>query len=211
MENENVVFDYRLLRLLMGLIALSIPFTVTLVSGEKLSSISASYYTDAQDVFVGSLFIVGAFLFAYNGHTWMESLASKIASLSAIIAALFPTSCDTCSSSTVSTIHLFAAGSLFLILAYFCFVPFQRNTRGATGKKGRRSIIYFMCGAIMLSSMLALVIARQTLTPGEISNLRIMFYTEAIALVAFGVAWIVSGKYLRIFTDSDEKMRIFRS
>ena len=65
----NKVFDYRALRLLMGLIALALPFIVTLVSSTQLSSISASYFTEARDAFVGMLFIVGAFLWAYNGHT----------------------------------------------------------------------------------------------------------------------------------------------
>ncbi len=34
-------------------------------------------------------------------------------------------------------------------------------------------------------------------------------FTEAIALVAFGIAWIVSGKYLRLFTGDDEMLRLF--
>ena len=46
-ENKNIVFDYRALRLLMGIIALALPFVVTFLSSEKLLSISASYHTEA--------------------------------------------------------------------------------------------------------------------------------------------------------------------
>ena len=206
-ENINPVFDYRAIRLLMGIIAFSIPFAVSIVSSVKLTSISASYHTEAQDVFVGSLFVVGSFLFAYNGHRLRESVASKLASGAAILVALFPTSCDGCDSSLVSNIHLIAAATLFLILAYFCFIPFRRSTRGVKGKKGRRSIIYLICGSVMILCMLVLAYAKLTLTLEEMDALRVMYYAEAVALVAFGIAWIVSGKKIGLLTDDDEKLK----
>ncbi len=55
-SNNRKVFDYRALRLLVGIIAFAIPICVTLISSEPLSSISASYFTEARDVFVGMLF-----------------------------------------------------------------------------------------------------------------------------------------------------------
>ena len=79
-SNSNTVFDYRALRLLMGMIAFALPFIVTLVSSTTLTSISASYYTEARDIFVGLLFVVSAFLMAYNGHTASEGWASRAAS-----------------------------------------------------------------------------------------------------------------------------------
>ncbi|MEO5888515.1 MAG: hypothetical protein ABIQ77_12725, partial [Anaerolineales bacterium] len=42
---------------------------VIIITAEITSSISASYYTDARDVFVGLLFVIGAFLLAYNGRS----------------------------------------------------------------------------------------------------------------------------------------------
>ena len=78
------------------------------------------------------LFIVGSFMWAYNGHTLLETIASKIASAAAVIVALFPTSCDGCPGDATSTIHFTAAGILFLILAFFCLVPFrQRSAAGS--------------------------------------------------------------------------------
>ena len=66
--NHNPVFDYRALRLFVGIIAFALPFVVIVLSPVPLSSISASYFTEARDAFVGMLFFVWAFLCAYNGH-----------------------------------------------------------------------------------------------------------------------------------------------
>ena len=74
-EDDKIVFNYQALRLLMGLIALALPIAVSLTailgtpSVSDLPSISYSYHTGARNVFVGALFIVGAFLWAYNGHS----------------------------------------------------------------------------------------------------------------------------------------------
>jgi hypothetical protein len=61
-ENRNPVFDYRALRLLVGIIAFALPIAVPLIASTNLTSISASYYTNSRDIFVGMLFIVGSFL-----------------------------------------------------------------------------------------------------------------------------------------------------
>ena len=210
MANLSVVFDYRALRLLMGLIALAIPFVVSALSTTSLSSISASYHTEARDAFVGMLFVVAAFLWAYNGHTPAEGRASKAASLAAMLVALFPTACDTCQSSVVSVTHYVAAVALFSILAYFCFGPLRQHTKGQPGKKGRRDKIYIACGSIMIACMLIAVVANLMLSPDAIKAVRITYWAEAIALCAFGIAWIVAGKYLPQFTDEEERLYLFR-
>ncbi len=208
-QNLDKVFDYRTLRLLMGLIALTLPFVVSLVSCSSLTSISASYHTEARDIFVGMLFIVGSFLWAYNGHSTNEAWASKIASLAAILVAMFPTSCDTCKTSLTSIIHYSAAASLFAILAYFCFVPFRKNTKGKGGKKGRRSKIYLTCGIIMVGCILCIGVTSLILSDEVTKGLRITYWAELVALVAFGIAWIVAGKYFSPLVDEKEALRIF--
>jgi len=66
--DKYLVFDYKALRLMVGLIAFSLPFVVIIVNWSVTSSISASYHTKVRDVFVGALFVIGALLLAYNGH-----------------------------------------------------------------------------------------------------------------------------------------------
>ena len=202
------VFDYRTLRALMGAIAFTFPFIVSLVSTEKLSSISASYHTEARDIFVGLLFVVSAFLMAYNGHTRTQAWASKLASLAAALAALFPTSCNQCSADFKSIIHYLAAAVLFGILAYFCLGPFRENTKGQEGKKGRRAKIYFTCGWVIILCMLTIGITKLTLANETINALQIVYWAEAFALAAFGIAWIVAGKFIPPLVDDQDALKL---
>jgi hypothetical protein len=209
-KEQSYVFDYRALRLLMGIIALALPIVVSIISSVVLTSISASYYTEARDVYVGMLFIVGSFWWAYNGHTPKEKMAGKFASVAAILVAVCPTACDSCEPSWIFKAHAAAAVTLFSILAYFCFGPFRKDTKGRGGKKGRRSKIYLTCGWIMVACMLVEVAATYALPRDTVNGLRITYWVETTALAAFGVAWIVAGKYLPVFVDPDEKLYLFR-
>lgn len=220
--NSNPVLDYRALRLLVGIIAVTIAPIVSLIAVNHIPSISASYYTEARDVFVGMLIIVGTFLWAYNGHHRIgkrmpnrELIASKVASIAAICVALFPTAApkqwdptSTFNWATGPTIHWIAAGILFAILAYFCFGPFRENTKGQGGKKGYRSKIYFICGSVMVGCMLAGLIAKLKLTDTEMDELGIIYWIEAIALGAFGIAWIVAGKVIKALTSDKDIFHI---
>ena len=204
-----MVFDYRALRLLMGIFALTLPFASSLLSSSPLTSVSSSYHTEARDAFVGILCVVATFLWAYAGHSRLESRASKVAALAAALVAFLPTSCDGCETTVTSIAHYVAAILLFAILAFFCLVPFRKNTRRAAGKKGRRAKVYFACGWTMVACMLAIGIARLTLPSETADALRLTYWAEAIALVAFGVAWIVAGKYIPFFVDGDEALPLF--
>lgn len=209
-QRVSAVFDYRGLRLLMGMIALLLPITVSSLAEMSLTSISASYYSNARDIFVGMLFVVGSFLFAYNGHTTTESVASKIASVAAVLVASFPTACDGCKTSVVSIVHYAAAAVLFSMLAYFCFVPFRRGIKNQGGKKARRSGIYLACGSVMVGCMIAIFIANQVLPKEIVMGLQVTYFGEAAALMAFGIAWIASGKAFRLIADEDEIYHPFR-
>ena len=204
------IFDYKALRLTVGLVAFAIPFLVSVVSKTELASISASYHTEARDYFVGLLFVVGALMLAYNGHTTREALASKVAAVSAFVVALFPTASKSCISTPTSTIHAIGAIVLFLVLAYFCFGPFRENTKGRGGKKGVRAKLYFMCGSIMVICMLVGLVGALVLECSTTSASNLIFWAEAVALGAFGVAWIVAGKIVPLIVDRDEALRLFR-
>jgi quinol-cytochrome oxidoreductase complex cytochrome b subunit len=187
------VFDYRTLRLLIGAIAFTLPFLVTWIANTSLTSISASYHTGARDFFVGWLFVIGALMLAYNGHRPRESVASKIAGIAAVLVALFPTACDSCEADLNAKIHVVAAVVLFGILAYFCFGPFQQNTKGQPGKRGRRSKIYFLCGIVILLSLATAIILLRFF-PELADGVDALYWAETAALIAFGIAWVVAGK-----------------
>lgn len=69
-SKEKLVFDHRTLRLIVGGIAFSFSLVVFLLATTITSSISSSYHTNARDVFVGFLFVIGALLIAYKGHSY---------------------------------------------------------------------------------------------------------------------------------------------
>lgn len=209
-QHTNPIFDYKALRLMLGIIAFALPFLVTAIAQEPLPSISASYFTEARDEFVGLLFVVGGLMLAYNGHTNREAYAAKLAAICAILIALFPTTKACGDPSQTATIHTVAAVLLFSILAWFCFVPFRKNTKGKGGKKGRRAKLYFICGSVMVAAMAAGLIGKLLLTCQQVADLDLIYWVEAIALGAFGVAWIVAGKIIPMLVSDEDALKLFR-
>jgi hypothetical protein len=136
MDNMNedpsatLVFDYISIRRFIGLIAIFLPLAVIVAAWDFPGSISASYHASTgfpilayfpspRDIFVGTLFVIGAFLMSYKGHQYEpgpdevekffhklgpnavrfriwerkneEDIVSWIGGISAWIVALFPT------------------------------------------------------------------------------------------------------------------------
>lgn len=195
-RSDSAVFDYRLLRLVMGLIAFLLPLIVDMRSSEALTSISASYHTEARDLFVGLLFVVGALLMAYRGHTARENRGANLAAIAAVLVALFPVPDTGEPVDWTAWVHYGSAVALFGVLAWFCFVPFQKNTKGCGGMRERRSRIYRASGWTMVAAMAGLGLAGLVLDPDTSASYGLIYWAEFIALWAFGVAWITAGKVL---------------
>lgn len=87
--------DHHILKLIVGLIALSLANVTAFFSADGLDSISDAYHKGgwARDFLVGSLFAISAFLFAYNGEEPPEMVLSKLAGVAALGVALFPCRC----------------------------------------------------------------------------------------------------------------------
>ena len=206
-NDPNAVFDYRALRLLMGLIAFSLPFATNLLSDTQLTSISASFHTRAHDVFICLLCVISTLLLAYNGHSTREKLASKVASLATLVVVIFPTSKANASMTTAGVIHYAGAVIVFGILIYFCLGPFRESALEDKGVKGRRrAAIYLVCGWIMILSMLLAVLSQ--VMPSENQASRIVYWTETVSLLTFGFAWIVAGKVIPPLTEEDERLKL---
>src|SRR5437660_4777232 len=119
--------DDHVLKLTVGLIALSLANLTAWLSAGSIGSISASYYEGgwARDFFIGFLFAISSFLFAYNGDSLTEMILSKIASLAALAVVLFPCRCGQTPNIT-TYVHFTSAAIMFVVLAGFCSIFYKR-------------------------------------------------------------------------------------
>lgn len=198
--------NYKTMRKIVGLIAVLLAPVVGWLadSDEPLSSISISYWSNAGDIFVGSLIAVGFFLFAYNGtgenKDW-EYVLSKFACFFAICVALFPTQgdqpSDTAPSWTIELANLLGLQPMNVhfiaaILLFVCLVLMMWFFSNRAKKKDKlaRAYIYRTISILMVSGMIALFLFGKLTERPETTLL-----VEAWGLSFFGLGWLVAGYY----------------
>ena len=198
--------DHRTLKLLVGVIALTLGNLTSFFANSQITSISASYYEGdwARSILVGFLFAIAAFLLAYNGLSRSEMLLSKVAALSALGVALFPCGCNG-HDEIIRHVHFGSAAVMFLILAYFCYVFYRRARAKNHTEANRRAFVYATCGLVIVASILAMVF--DTMASGVLSSAipRLVFYCERAGLVAFGISWLTASRILPVLSRSDER------
>lgn len=198
--------DHRTLKLLVGLMALSLGSLTSFFADSKITSISASYYEGgwSQSILVGFLFAIAAFLLAYNGLSRSEMLMSKFAAVAALGVALFPCGCND-NTEIIPHVHFGSAAVMFLILVYFCFVFYKRARAKGHTEAIRRAFIYVLCGIVIIASILIMVIDKTTGGGLSFRIPRLVFYCERAGLVAFGISWLTASRVLPVLTRSDER------
>lgn len=200
-------------RTAIGVLGVTLPpiliVSSLLLNGELESSISAYYYTPMRDWFVGTLWVIGVFLFFYRYRPqrpaeaesqWApvrsgaaDSWLGKAAGVAAILVALLPTTPPAESSAQPPTIGMFhgvAAAVLFICLALFPLLLFSQSRK--------RGHIYRLYGIAMLG-LLALVVvyafapesARLAIAPW-----RPVLVLETLLITVFGASWFDKGREL---------------
>lgn len=190
----------------IGILGVSLPFLLAvgnliIFRGDLERSISNYYHTGMGDVFVATLIAIGLLLFAYRGYDTTDNLVANLAGLFAIGVALFPTLPANYSEvdQVIGIVHIVSLVLFLLILAYFPLVLFTKThpaTADAPGsKKIQRDLVYRVCGvAILLSIMLSALFS--VLATELAYSLNYAFWLESIAIVAFGISWLVKGEAL---------------
>ncbi len=222
-ENRHLA-SYLTLRKGIGYLGWALPFILGL-GGMLLaepgirSSVSAYYHTGLGDVFVGTICVIGIFLFSYKGYEPKDDRAGDFACFCAVGLALFPTFPDMGDPSRgiglalspataglferiIAGAHFVFAAGFFLTLAYFSICLFTKSEGEKTPKKRQRNCIYKACGYVMLVALalIALEVSIQYLellpeaTLSGIASLHPRFWLESIAMLAFGVSWWVKGE-----------------
>ncbi len=212
--SDPKIISYLTIRKVVGFIGIGIPVVLPLGNLVKdgchtiLSSISAYYHTGVHDLFVGLLFAIALFLFAYRGYDKKDVVAGNLGALLAVCIAFFPTSIEQTVSGCIpekintgisNTMHFIAAGGFFLVLAYFSLILFTRDDGRPTEMKLKRNVVYRACGIIMLSCILIIggkSILDHFRPENLLQRLHGTFWLESLALWAFGISWITKGKTL---------------
>ena len=199
-----LVLSYLELRKAVGIIGFALPFV--LIFGKMLlqgpgiqSSISGYYYTDMRNVFVGSLCAIGVFLMSTRGYDRNDEIAGILACAFAVGVALFPTTPDvgaTSQDQLIGKVHLSFAALLFLTFAYFSIVLFTKTApdKIPTPRKLQRNMVYRTCGYTILASILLIVVVALPPIKSLVERLTPVFWLESLAVLAFGVSWLVKGE-----------------
>jgi hypothetical protein len=213
-EGRRPEINQRTMKFIVGAIAIGLPIAIALLTGMAVGSISESYwYGDpslpmtARSVFVGCLFAIASFLFAYNGEDSKETLPSKIAGFSALGVALDPCDCDK-HAHALSGFHFAFAAAMFGILAWFCWHFRQRALakllKDGNSKAGRRANIYLTCFVAMMIAILVMGVrlAKRDWF-GDWPD--VIFCMEALGLFAFGLSWSTASLVWPFITERQER------
>ena len=203
----HLVMSYLDLRKSIGYIGLLLPLALWVtnyfMSGATniLDSISAYYHSSARNVFVAALAAIAVFAFAYRGYDWQDNLAGDIVALACLGVAFFPTSTanpNPDANPIIGLIHILAAITFFLTIAYFCLVLFPKTKPGIpmTVQKRVRNKIYKASGWVIIACLFGFALYRYYLQSRVVAlqDYQPVFWLETLALVAFGLAWLTKGE-----------------
>jgi hypothetical protein len=206
------VRSYLLLRVMIGVIGIGLPFALVLIDGAWFggspfprSSLSAYYYSGVRELFTGALCATGVFLVAYKvAEVNLDNTLSLLAGVAALGVALFPTDRprssvpltplqDQLGETFVATVHYGSAVVFIVALGVisFCF-GLREGARPRV--EGRRSpafwrAFHWACAGVIALALL-FVLVTEVFSVGPRESLLI---GEALSVWAFGVSWLWKG------------------
>ncbi len=194
---SDQIYSYLTLRKAVGWIGILLPFVLMfgvflIFKGEiVLNTISLYYYSGMRDVFVGAICSIALFLFFYKGYDKWDDRTATLAGFFAVGIALFPT-VEQKPYNWVAIVHFICAAYFFLILAGYSLFIFTRKEANPTKRKLARNRIYIICGIVMLTCLIAIMLFFVFFETGHPQS-DFVFWAETLALVAFGVSWLTKG------------------
>lgn len=196
---RRVIVSYITLRRLVGTLGMLLPVVVAVEYWFQCGcatvrpSVSDYYDVQARDLFVGILFTIAWFLFAYRGHDRKDDIAGDAAGLFALGVALVPHNAP----GYLGAFHFLFAAALFLTLAYFSCALFTK-TGGTpsqmTAMKQWRNKWYRGCAVVMVASIALIGVYKLTGATCGLGPIPVVFLLETVALEAFGFSWMLKGE-----------------
>jgi len=211
------VLSYHTLRRAVGIIALSLPFILTvgtillaligpahaLPRPVLQRSISDYYYTPMGNYLIGSLGAIAAFLICSRGYDLTDEIAGYFAGAFTLGVAFFPSVNPHSPHHSRLQLHIQAAHTafaalMFLTLAYFCLYQFRKTAPGRTitRRKRHRNAIYRTCGIVIVICIIVMVSLNIPRLAYPLQPVDPLLCSESLALVAFGIAWLIKGEGL---------------
>lgn len=194
------------LRIVLGVLAILLPWIVALLNGGFPASISATYYVaECITPFMGILISSSVILMCYKGYDWQDDLILSLSGLMGLGICLFPTyksGMDYVGTfhtpvETSSALHNICAILFFVLLAYNSFFLFTKGDGQPTKKKKIRNIIYRICGVGMLASFALLLLPDFHIK---------VWLVETIALFFFGLSFLTKADVFPfLFCDTPYK------
>ena len=201
--------DDHVLKLTVGFVGLTLATLTAWLSNHEIGSISASYYEGdwARNVFVGFLFAISSFLFAYNGDSAAEMIFSKVAAVAGLGVALFPCQCGE-PPNVLTYVHYTFAAIMFAVLACLCLIFYRRARAKGHREAIWRSYIYAVCATVIV--LVIAILGIDNFTGNHLGSKfsRLTFYGEGAALIAFGFSWLVASRVLPVITRPAERISL---
>ena len=190
-------------------------------------SISHYYYSTVGELFTGVLIAVALFMFSYKGHVLRkgekglsDKALTSLAGLFALGVVVFPASSNSCINDNMRTflsslntgyIHFTMATLFFTSLSVLCMVNFRRTADRVSFGKGKQDNMYLFCGIGMLVCLVLIFIYSMW---GQakfawLDKLNPVFCLEAIALILFGISWLLKGQIDFLFIP--KKLKLIKS
>lgn len=211
---QKQLISFLKLRAAIGILGIVFPL-VLIVSAHIFGdcktireSLSAYYFTQSRDFFIGLLFVVGSLLITYKGYSRFDSILANISGFAAMGIAIFPTensfgndACNLWANYQFPTLHYICAGTFFISLIIFSIILFRKTNPNSvpTQEKLMRNRVYLVCGWIMTLALLLMVLNKLVTNEIEVwmgLDGYFTFVMEWIFLCAFGVSWITKGEYI---------------
>jgi hypothetical protein len=219
-EAGSVVASYLLLRKAIGWIGTLLP--VVLIVGDAAFtstplpvSLSDYYYTPMRNIFVGSLCVLGVFLVLYDVGVLADRWITNVAGVGALGVAFLAGSPEVPHLSTtqevVGDLHVFFASVAFLAFSVTMWRFARADSDGpdAPAPSPGEANFYRVSAGVMLGFVILSGLA--ILLPISFQHATLLLFDfEALAIITFGVSWLVKGRALRSL-PSAPGMRLIRS
>lgn len=223
---DRTVISYLTLRRFIGFLGIILP--IVLLLGSKfnsenlLPSISHYFHSCMKIAFVGIIFSIAVFLWCHNGDDHAESLLTKAASLCAILVVICPTKNDLSilnegtayylsdfkkfvqptvkEPEFVGYFHFICAAFFFTILIILILWKFKNHEKKSSNPSIGRLWFYNISGWGMVLCIAIIFISH--IFGFAYSIFPVTFLCETIALILFGLAWLVKGEAEEIIKKS---------